>query len=218
MIKTFNDVSGLYESGLIEEDGAYRCPVCNKTYKRLTSAQKHIEKQDCFSVRDVFENTVHEAKAFVLYKNIVSVKNPRANLSLRVFRKSNLYKNCVKFIVFCNLHEVKVPDIYFMWLRDYRNIRNDNTILTAGREEANLRDFRVFQQKYNYIDSEHFFGTHKENLEEDATFFIRSIEKAHIGLQWLMEKQPDYFESVYSELPADYMIRIEQLVTKMEKV
>lgn len=218
MINTFNDISKLYERGLIEQDGTYTCPVCGKVYKRLTSAQKHIEKQDCFSVKDIFANTVHEAKAFVLYKSIVSVRNEKAQLSLRVFRKGSLYKNCVKFTVFCNLHEVKVPEVYYMWLRDYRGLKYDNSILTEGQKESNLRDFRVFQQKHNYIDSEKFFETHNDSMLEDANFFIRSLEKSHLGLQWLMEKHPDYFEEVYSDLPADYQIRIEELVSKMEKI
>lgn len=218
MIKTFNDVSKLYEGGLIEEDGAYTCPVCKKVYKRLTSAQKHIEKQDCFSVKDIFANTLHESKAFALYKSIVSVKNSRAQLSLKVFRKSSLYKNTVKFTVFCNLHEVKVPDIYYMWIRDYKGFKYDNAILTEGQKESNLRDFRVFQQKHNYIDSDKFFETYKDELMDDTNFFIRSIEKAHLGLMWLIENHPDFFDEIYSDLEADYVIRIEDLVHKMEKL
>jgi len=217
MIKTVNDISSLYEGGLIEEDGKYTCPVCNKTYKRKTSAEKHIEKQDCYSIEDMFANTVHETKAYSLYKSMISLKNPRAIVSMANFRKGSLYKNAVKFIVFCNLHEVKKPDLYYVWLRDMKNLKTENQILLYGQEETNLRDYRDFLQvNPTHIDSKAFFNRHKDLMEQDYNFFIRSVEKSHIGVTYLSNDHEDWIVDMLGKVPVDYFNRFIAIYDKVE--
>ena len=212
IVKTVNDVAALYQSGLIESDGCYQCPVCKKEYKNLKSAQKHIEKQDCFKVQDLFEGTAHEDNAYVMFKEILATTNPAARSSIHIFRKSKMYGPVVRFIVFCSYHDVDDRGLYYTWLNEIVGIKYPNKILSEAIKESRLREFRKFlYSNPSLVDSASYVDKYKQDLIDDQKFFIRSIEKAHVTVQYLANS--DFpFDDVCAKLYPEYYSRLLEVV------
>lgn len=214
IVKLSNDVSYLYESGLIEnEDGTHTCPVCKKKYKNKKSAQKHLDKQDCYKIQDLFGGTEFEKQAFHLFKEILASTNPSARTTVSTFRKSKSYSQIVRFILFTSYHDVYDKGLYYSWLNDIIGIRYMTKILSEGIKESRLREFRRWLQSHpSYIDSETFLDRYKEDLIEDQHFFIRSIEKGHVSIEYLSKSNDFPFDEICANLYQDYYQRLMDLL------
>jgi hypothetical protein len=219
-IAVANDVEKLYENGLISHsDGTFECPVCHKVYKRKSNAIAHLNKQDCYSLLDIFKNTANETRGLSLYKTLVSAVNPQARTSLNVFRKSRYYNPVMRYISFSAIHELgKLSEDYLDWLIQYKNFSNVNALLSNATKESFLREFRLFLQSHGdiMIDSKTFIERYKQDLIDDQNFFIRSLEKGHL---WIGYLTPDIFpiDDVYESLDLDYKFRFEKILEEIEK-
>lgn len=211
-LKTFNDVDAIYAKGLRQlKNRLYVCPMCEKTYSSEAAGLKHVAAKKCHKMQQLIEGTVHETKAFVMYKVIVANLNPDAQLTLATFRKSPMYTPVARFTMFCSLHSVFDANVYLSYLNEYKEIENVNAILSAGILEENLRDFRLFAQKYNIIPSDTIYEKYREDLLTDDEYFVRCIEKAQIGLAYLARKEDFPFEERMASLPLDYQLRINEI-------
>ena len=212
-LKTLNDIDAVYDKGLkYLKNKLMICPVCEKSYSSETAAKKHLEARNCHKMQDVISGTVHETKAYAMYKVIISSMKPDAKISLTTFRKSPLYNQIARFTMFCSLHSVFDADVYLAWLNEVKGIENVSTVLKEGVREDNLREFRIFAQKYDIIPSEKIYNAYRDDLLTDDDFLVRCIEKAQIGILFLAD-QPDFpFEDRLASLPLDYQNRVEAVI------
>lgn len=208
-LKTLNDVDAVYDSGLKQlKNKLFVCPMCEKTYTCETSAKKHLDARNCHKMLDLIKDTVHETKAYAMYKVIISSMNPGAQISLGSFRKSPLYNQIARFTMFCSLHSVFDADVYLSWLNEIKKFDSVPVILKQGISEENLREFRLFAHKFNIIPSEKIYNKYRDDLLTDDEYFVRCIEKAQIGLVFLLQQEDFPFEERMKSLPIDYQNRI----------
>lgn len=211
-MRTMNDVNAVYDQGLMQlKNKLFVCPVCKKTYSNELAGIKHVNKRGCYKMEDVVAGTVHETKGYALYQTLVAELQPNAKVDLKTFRKSPLFNGIMRFTMFCSLHSVFSVDVYLSWLNEIKKLEQINTILKEAVKEDNLREFRIFAQKHALIPSDLFYSRYRDDLIEDDEFFIRSIEKAQVGVTFLAT-QPDFpFEERLDRLPLDYKNRATQL-------
>lgn len=213
IVKLVNDVSSLYQEGLLKEDGGYVCPVCKKKYKQLGSAHKHLDRQDCYTVKDLFSGTEYENNAYVFFQSVMSGVNPSARITKQIFVKSKSYSSFVRFILFTSYHDVVDKGLYYSWLHEIVGLKHVNKILSEALKETRLREFRKFLQKNSeLIDSESFVDKYRDDLIEDQHFFIRSIEKSHVSVAYLSSCAEFPFDEVCGSLYDDYYLRLMEIV------
>lgn len=215
-IKLLRDMDEVYNKQIKElPAGGYICPVCGKSYVRKVAAENHLSNKDCHKLQDVIKDTLTEMRSYAIYKDVVSQVNPNAKVGLSQFRKSKLYNGFGRFSLFCTLHEIFDPLCYVDWLNQIKGYENLPLLLKKGAEEPILREFRLFSQVMELMDSEKFYGSYKEDLLTDDGFFVRSIEKAKISLKWLARKEDFPFDERLASLPVDYQNRIESLIQEL---
>lgn len=211
-LKTLNDIDSVYDKGLKHlKNKLMVCPMCEKSYSSEHAAKKHLDARSCHRMQDVIAGTVHETKAYAMYKVIISSMKPDAQISLNTFRKSPLYNPIARFTMFCSLHSIFDADVYLAWLNEVKGIENVNTVLKEGVREDNLREFRLFAQKYNIIPSEKIYNAYREDLLNDDDYLVRCIEKAQISLAFLASQEDFPFSERFDGLPLDYQNRIRDI-------
>lgn len=217
-IKTINDVEALYEKGMkLHKNGLYECPVCGKTYKTKSGADAHIAKRDCYSLQDLYKDTVHEVKAYALYREFVAELQPKSRVNIASFRKSNMYNPITRFTLFCTLHQIFSSSLYVRWLNEIKGFEQVNLILSKGIEEPMMREFRVFLQANDLIPSESFYEKHEETLKTDDEFLVRSIETSRLGVIWYFKKLGDDLQDRMSSLPQGYQDRVNAVCRKINE-
>jgi hypothetical protein len=215
-LKTMNDVNALYDAGMTKlKNGLLLCPVCGKTYKTEAPAKKHIEARSCHRMQDIIKDTMHEAKAYGMYKILISSLQPNARVTLNSFRKSPMYSPVARFTMYCSLHEVFSCDTYMAWLNEIKGIQNVNVLLQQALLDENLREFRIFAHVHDLIPSEHFYQAYRDDLISDDEFFIRSLERAKVGVRFILKQDDFPFEERCAKLPLDYAMRLERLLEEV---
>lgn len=218
MIKTMNDIDSLYDGKApISDGGSFICPVCNKTYKTEKGCISHIEKRDCYDIGNLFENTLREANALSLYKDIMADVSPNARTSISYFRKSKRYKPLLKYTLVCTTYEIDNCRLYYAWIRDVKGHKHINSILSAASKESYIREYRSFLRENPDLieNSETFIERNYDSLREDEHFFTLSLEKSHFTIKSFlsyMEWDMDRFIGFLSEFPLDYRNRIANVI------
>jgi hypothetical protein len=208
-LSVFNDIDTLYEKSIIEDNGKFICPVCGKSYKTEKGAKNHMSKRDCFSYLVLIKDTMLELTCYSLYKLLVAEMGTISRVSVTSFRKSGYYKAVAKFVIFCKLHEVKDINSYLRYINS-KGVDSVHALLKVGVKETTLREYRIYLQKNpEEIDSVSFFEKYADYLETDDKFLIRSIEKGHISLLYLVTGQNQFdIDERIEGLPIDYQNRI----------
>lgn len=206
MLKTINDIELLYDQPIIEQNGQYLCPVCNKSYKTIRGAENHMAAKDCYKVKDMFRNTVYEESALEFMNCLSS-----GRITVNIFRKSKMYAPLVRFMVSCSLHQVKSPDVFFDFVDQIKGDRKKSTmwVLSQCMKETVIRDYRLFLQKNDHlIDTKRFLDKYRRELVDDPRFLIRSIEKAHVGITTVLNSGDAELLEALDNLPTDYYNRL----------
>ena len=188
----------------------YGCPVCGKSWKKLQTLEKHLEKQNCHSLRDIYDGTVYEQTAYNIYSSVLEFFNPKARTSFNKFKESKSYNSFIRLSSFCTINEIKEIGHYLGWLINTKKVKKIHILISEGLKESNVREFRLFLQKRDLINSSAFFEKYEDDLRDknDPMFFVRSIEKGHISVKFLMNHAEfDFYERVY-ELPVGYQLQI----------
>lgn len=212
-LKTMNDVNAVYDQGYKTlKTGQFLCPMCGKLYKHEYAIKKHMEKRSCHSMLDVIKDTVHEAKAYSMYKILIAALQPNARVTLESYRKSPMYSPVARFTMYCSLNEVFSCDTYLAWLNEIKGFKTVNVILQQAILDENLREFRIFAHRHDLIPSDRFYDAYKNDLIEDDDFFIRSLERAKIGVRFLVAQKDFPLDERCDKLPIDYRMRLQQLM------
>lgn len=215
-LSVFNNIDSLYEQDIIEDEGRYICPVCNKSYKTEKGVKNHMRKKDCFSYQTLIKNTMLELTCYTLYKLLLAEMNSLGNVSISSFRKSGYYKPIAKFVIFCKLHEVKDINSYLRYINS-KGVNSIHGLLKVGVKESTLRDYRIhLQRNPEEIDNSLFLEKYLDALKTDDKFLVRSIEKGHISLMFLALSQNEFdFDERVESLPVDYQNRIFEISEKI---
>jgi len=211
-LKVLNNIEQLYEQPLIKLDNEWQCPVCKKIYKSEKRAKTHLEKQTCVTYQSLLKDTLLEIKIYNMYKLLIAAYNPHAKISLRSFRKSRYYKAVSKFVMFCALHEIKDLIKYLEWINWKKEIHHMNSLLSTAIKESTLREYRLYCQTTDEIDSDPFYERYGDSLKTDPHFLTRSIEKALVSVSYLAFKEEFDFEKTMENLPIDYKNRVKEII------
>lgn len=211
-LSVVNEITQLYEKPPIKTKSGFDCPVCGKNYKTEKGITKHMSEQDCYSIKHVFNGTIIESNALILFEEIMGNTS-----NLFVFRRSKLYAGIMKFVVFCMMNEVKEVGTYYAYINEchpkFRSKSHAHT-LSFGRKETTLREFRDFLQKNPiFIDTDKFISRYKNDLIEDPKFLIRSIEKAHVSIMTIIQDRE--LSKAIDDLPIGYYQRLEELYERI---
>lgn len=219
IVSQFNDIDNLYDSLSImkTQAGKYECPVCKKTYKKEHFAIEHFSKRDCYNAVDLFKGTDREKVAYSFYKKVKATDMIQKRVSLPIFRKSKVYKSCIAFTLFCDENEVKNKELYYAYVRDSRGYEHNAAVFYNAKKMTSLSDYREWL--YNnpqYIDNVLFLDRNPEFMENrifvegESTFFIRSIQKAHLSLLYYMDVTGLSFEKVKKKLSPWHQIMLDE--------
>jgi hypothetical protein len=215
-----NDIDHLYDDALIEHsDGTFECKICGKTAKRRATIESHIDEKDCYNFIDMFQGTHNEVKAYKLYQAIIAELHPNSRVSIPIFRRSSHYRGTLKAVLFGNIHKLgSMLEEYARWMMDIKQIRGYNAVVKYLCNEENLREFRQFcrQNSDIMINSTQFYARYRDDLITDIHFFIRSLERAEIGLKFIINQKDFPLDDAIELLPADYAIRLEILLDELE--
>ena len=204
-----NKLDDIYANGIIERDGLYVCSVCNKEYKRPSSAKRHFEARTCFSYANLFRGTMIEMNFFQLHKK-VSALDGRRGLSMNRFRGSTHYNSIVKLYVFCKNNNVDFND-YFDYLIHEFQYDMLPIALSKGRKESQLRLFRKEAQQYTSDEKdERFFNGNEDWLGEDTPRTIRALERGDISIEFLFSKID--FDEFVDKISRPELERLTQLL------
>lgn len=210
--KIFNDIEEQYNVPPIKTEDRWVCPVCKKEFKTETGVRKHMEKKFCFTYQTLLKDTLLEIKVYQMYKTLIAAYNENAKVSLKSFRKSKFYASVSKFVIFCQIHEVKDAIKYLEWLNWFCGWNHMNALLSNGIKESNVRNYRLYLQASEDIDSETFYDRYKTGLVTDPAFLTRSIEKSLISIRFLAKQEDFDFENIMENLPLDYQNRITEII------
>lgn len=206
-----NSVGKLYDG--VEpkktKDG-FECPICKRTYAREGNAINHLKERNCYKAGNLFKNTEIEKRALKLYQAVMAEFHPTARTSISPFRKSKYYNQFLKYTVFCLTYEVKAPDLYFVWMRDIKNFKHINSIISNAMTENLLLFYRVWlMQNPEFIDS----GAYAERdcTFEDQLLMVRTLEKAHVSIIHLMDFLNMDIDEILDRLDADYAERVKRV-------
>lgn len=219
--KSINDLDKEYDKGLIEKGDVLVCPVCDKEYKRKSAAEKHLEARDCFSLSDLYVNTVYETRAYGIYRGLVSVISPKSTVSLGTFRKSPYYNGSIRMAIFSAVHSMNhQQQTYFDWLIEFKGCGQINSLLSLATKESTLREFRKFLIQFDqFIESKEFYPKNRQFMISDPAYFVRSLETAQVSLRYILERDDFPFEVVMESMTTDDQMRFDaivQLATKGE--
>lgn len=212
-MKTINDLDKLFSQPITTDGDRFKCPVCGKKYKTLKGAEKHYAQKDCADIKVLLKGTVLEEGARELYSSICE-----SNIAMYFFRRTRNYTSMLKFMAKCNLFEIKQQGLYFTFVaKKYAkcSITDVARVVSFAVNKDNIENFRAFLQGsgYRHVDSASFIDKYKKDLLNDPTFLIRSIEKSHIALEYIMNNDNELSEAILN-LPIDYASRVEYLYEK----
>lgn len=215
--KTMNDLNKEYDKGPQLVDGIFVCPVCSSVHKTKAAAEKHINKRDCYSLLDMFKNTMYETAGYGIYKQMMT-EFYQKTATIQGYRKAKVYDSIIRFVLFTNIHTVAdVRELYLNWLYNQSKTKHINKIMADGCKESNLNSFRVFLQQYSetLIDSKKFYQMYRQELVDDDEFFIRSLEKAKIGIKFILEQNDFDFEKKMKSMAVGHQIRFAEFAEKV---
>lgn len=209
----FKEIEQIYKDGIQYIDGKYVCPVCKKEYVRETSAQKHYDKQTCFSYRNLFEGSIVETKFFSIYKFITGLENKRG-YGFRKFKQSRYYTDIAKFYIFCLNNNIDNHDQYLEYVMLNSYCKTPLKCLYAAQRESTKQQYIEWCRLLNEENrNESFFESYKKYLGEDTEFTLRSLERGDIHCEYLFDRID--FDVFVSKLTKPETIRLEHFLNSM---
>lgn len=205
-----NKLADLYViSTTPEPNGKFKCNVCGKEYARQSTYTKHIQAQDCFNFSDLFKGTSIEDDGFFMFRELMSVFNPKCRVSMMYFRKAKIYNSVLRLILRCIQMEVTNPGDYVSWAYKKNKPKQAQQLLSYLNYDTSVYSFRRHLiANPNLIDSKSFFSRYGDDLKKDHLFLLRSLQKGHISIQYLMELPVNVFDfdGIVSTMPEGILI------------
>lgn len=196
----------------------FRCSVCHKQYKTKSGAEKHLDKRNCHSAQDVFEDTEFER----VMLNIVYYCNRRNNRpSKKQFRSHfHSYKPVAQLTgyMYLNMNE-PMFELYIQFIHSRYKIKATtvdhkiSSIAMIGQKESTLIAFREYLTKYQHIipaPSPEMTA----KLNKDPQEFVRALERCDISLDDA-ERFCD-IDSLIEKMTEAQKIRLEEVCYQIE--
>lgn len=180
----YNSFEKIYSKGIIYNDDNIECSVCGKTYKTEANAKKHFEQMNCHTYKNIFDGTEAENMMYEIFVSLLAIENKRC-ISRAKFPKSKLYTPIAKFMLFCNKHKIQDHGDYLSYVLGNTYWKHLNVGLHNAVKDSVLKDYRKYKIKNFNKNSEKFFNTNKEQIEQDTSFVLRSLERGDISYEYL---------------------------------
>lgn len=182
-VKLYNNIEDIYNVLPINDNAYYYCPVCGKKYKTKKPFDKHLEKRNCHNYVDIFRDTITEEYTFEAFKELKG-----KNISLSYFRRSRVYKPLSNiFMMWSRLRfDVDLFSCFILYLEKKKKKDNDQYFkFLFNVNDYDYKSFRKYLRKNEHlIDSETFYNRNKYHLQNDTTFFLKSIRRGDIGIEF----------------------------------
>ena len=213
MFKIFNDLSEIYDRTIIENDGSFICPICNKKAKRRETIEKHLFIKNCHNYRDIFMDTESEKIIYKLYKTLLSIFNNRVRgATLGEFRKHSYYTILAKVFIFCFSNKIPLPlYVNYCLERFLHKVDNPFIAISMGNKETELKDFMVWRRTNGDAEeSIKFLNKYHHQLLQDTTFSLRVLERGDIDITTFFENIE--FDSFISKLSEPQKVYLEMIL------
>ena len=210
-MKLLNDIDELYNVDIRHHQtlrGGYICPVCDKAYANDTTFVKHLEQKNCYDLKAVIADTAIENLAYEWYLEVIEGDAKRSIYNISTFRKDRRYKSFAQTVIFCLKNQERRLMQFLAYMMLVRNYKQLTSALSGMRKESNLREFRMYLQKTDDIDDEHFVSQYYSDLLSDHLFLVRSLERAHLSMTTFLEWD---VEEIMSDMAIDYKERIQAI-------
>lgn len=187
-----NDLDEIYNQDIIRNvEGDLICPVCRKAYQTMDGVQKHMDKRDCYSYRDAFEDSPVEDLLVKIANTVYNRKTTKTGLR----NKKKQYSDVAQFFVFCRKNRLDDVEAYAMFLKLSYDKRSPGHILSVGRKNKTLKKYRQFlnESPDELIDGESFYEQHKDRLHESFEFCVRSMERGELDYKTV--RRHDLFDT-----------------------
>lgn len=206
--KKIEELNASLEGSPLQTKDGFTCPVCSKPYKTEQGAKTHMGKGECINFHSIYQGTTLEFNGFKIYKEIMAALSPKTVVSFTSFSKSTSYNGIMRLLTLLNLNGmVQYTDDYLAFILATKpSIKTPNSLLKTANSRSLLDDFKVALHASGVIKSDEFLAREIENLEHDAQYFIRSMEKCKFScievvrndrlgaiMERLQVEYPDYY-------------------------
>jgi len=188
-VEIVNDLEAMFVGDVVpSDDGSFKCPVCEKSYKRKANAEKHFAEKLCYSYRNMFKGTETEGHLYTIYKQLRTTQYGTS--SFFKFQKSKQYDIIARFHIFCYDNNVREQFSYIQYGLDRfsDDVKSAFQILPILTKESILKDYYYWRRCNVSVDeSDMFVNSNRDRLLEDKNFMLRSLERGDVGLQYLID-------------------------------
>lgn len=209
-----NTLDDIYSGEIVEKDGMFVCPVCEKEYKRKSAATKHFEERSCFKYQNLFKGTLVENKLYNLHKKFSAINGNRG-WTIRKFRNSGQYTSIAKFYVYCANNNVNLEDYFDYAIHEFRF----DSLATALKKAAMETQLRIFRDEaaHEYTNDdkdERFYNANEEWLGTRANTgkTIRALERGDISVDYLFNRID--FDQFLNNLTQHEMDRVAKVLER----
>lgn len=165
----------------------YWCPVCLKVYKRKKNLQNHLDKRQCYSLRDILDGSDIER----VMKEITKIIYNRESIGDTFLKQIPFYDKLALFVSFCKTNRVD-PLFYYVYNEARFEKYNVSWILENAMTNKTLREFFEFRRKNpDWNDEEAFMDSYEQRLTEEPLFLIRAFERGDITVKTFKSKFGD---------------------------
>lgn len=210
----YNSLDKIYKNGITEEAGEFICTVCGKKYKRESTANNHIEKMNCHTMKNIFQDTKAEGVMYDIFISLLAIEGKRC-LSMKKFRTSKLYTPIAKFMLFCNTHKIQNQYEYLTFVLENTYWKFINAGVNNTLKESSLVEYRLYKVKNENEYSEKFYNSNSERLHTDTSFVLRSLERGDISYSYLFTCMD--FDKFVDRLSGTEIERLEQILLVANK-
>lgn len=210
-----NDLDYLF--GQIDTD-TLTCPFCDKEYVNKKSFDKHIEKARetgyaCVKPLYLFEDTATEEYGLQYYIDLMNMfyKKP-VRVTTQSFRSSKIYTSMCEYVLFTmDKHLGSLEYMRFVFRQFKVTPKAPAVILKKAKEERTLADYFKFRRHHqDWIRSDEFFERHKDNLEADDRFLMKSLRRGDIAFEFCFDKLN--LQERYHAFDLDLQVQMEELL------
>lgn len=216
-MKMINDIDEMYDINIRHYKtikGTYNCPLCKGDYVSKETFEIHLAKKDCYDIKDLVADTLIEDVAFKWFVEVMEADKGKSIYNVAKFRKDRLFKAFIQTAIFCSQHQERRLMQYLAFMMLVKKFKRVGTAVRNMMKESNLRDFRMFLHVNDEIDDTVFVQQHLEDLKTDHHFLVRSLEKAEMSLQTLLEWDLD---TIMANMPIDYKERIQRIAAAVDE-
>jgi uncharacterized Zn finger protein (UPF0148 family) len=214
-LQLINDLTPLYDD---IREGTMTCPFCDKEYKQVRAFEKHMgkaieEEYACAKPIKLFKDTFTEENAVQYYIDIMNLfyKKP-VRASLHSFRGSKMYASMCEYTLFTMEKHISSLEYMRFVFRQFKKLpKAPGVILKVAKEESMVTSYFKFKRHHqDWIKSDDFYEGHKEYLETDDRFLMKSLRRGDVSFEFSFSHLN--LRERYTRFDLDLQVQMEELL------